>query len=113
VDKLLSIGFALSLIDDCVFFRDDIIFMVYVDNGIFLGINDSKLQDALGLNIEDQGHPADYVGVNIKKLRDGSYEFTQRALIDLGRKWQIPWFSPSYFLRTSPFFSIPNATFTM
>jgi hypothetical protein len=62
--------------------------MVYVDDGIFLGNDDSKLQDAikdiqdLGLNIEDQGHPADYVGVNIKKLRDGSYEFTQRALID-------------------------------
>jgi hypothetical protein len=36
----------------------------------------------LGLNIEDQGHPADYVGVNIKKLKDGSYEFTQQALID-------------------------------
>ncbi len=36
----------------------------------------------LGLNIEDQGHPADYVGVNMKKLRDGSYDFTQRAPID-------------------------------
>jgi hypothetical protein len=36
----------------------------------------------LRLNIEDQGHPADYVGVNIKKLRDGSYEFIQPALID-------------------------------
>ncbi len=62
--------------------------MVYVDNGILLGNDDSKLQDAikeiqdLGLNIEDQGHPADYVGVNIKKLRDGSYEFTQCALND-------------------------------
>jgi hypothetical protein len=32
--------------------------------------------------MEDQGHPVDYVGVNIKKLKDGSYEFTQRALID-------------------------------
>ncbi len=74
VDKLLSIGLTPSLIDDCVFFRNDIIFMVYVDNGIFLGNDDLKLQDAikeiqyLGLNIEDQGHPADYVGVNIKKL---------------------------------------------
>jgi hypothetical protein len=33
-----------------------------------------KLQQAIkdiqdiGLNIEDQGHPADYIGVNIKKL---------------------------------------------
>jgi hypothetical protein len=75
VDKLLSIGFTTSSIDDCVFFRDDIIFMVYVDDGIFLV---SKLQEAikdiqdLGLNIEDQGHPADYVGVNIKKLHMNS-----------------------------------------
>ena len=35
------------------------------------------------MNIKDQGHPADCVGVNIKKLKDGSYEFTQRALIDV------------------------------
>jgi hypothetical protein len=88
VDKLMSLGFTSSLIDNCVFFRDDIIFMVYVDDGIFLGNDDSKLQvtiqeiQELGLNIEDQDHPADYVGVNIKKLRDGLYEFTQRALID-------------------------------
>jgi hypothetical protein len=62
--------------------------MVYVDDGIFLGNNDAQLQQAiteiqgLGLNIEDQGHPADYVGFSIKKLQDGSYEFTHRALID-------------------------------
>ena len=62
--------------------------MVYVDDGIFIGNDDEQLQaiikemQDLGLNIEDQGHPADYVGVNIKKLKDGSYEFTQRALID-------------------------------
>jgi hypothetical protein len=62
--------------------------MVYVDDGIFLGQDDEQLKAAIheiqdsGLNIKDQGHPADYVGVNIKKLKDGSYEFTQRALID-------------------------------
>jgi hypothetical protein len=73
MDKLMSIGFTPSLIDDCIFLWDDIIFMVYVDDGIFLGNDDSKFQDAIrniqdaGLNIEDQGHPADYVGINIKK----------------------------------------------
>jgi hypothetical protein len=88
LDKLMSIGFTTSLIDDCIFFHDDIIFMVYVDDGIFLGSNDLQLQEVikeiqvLGLNFEDQGHPADYVDVNIKKLKDGSYEFTQQALID-------------------------------
>jgi hypothetical protein len=64
--------------------------MVYVDNGIFVGNDDAQLLQAikeiqgLGLNIdiEDQGHPADYVGVSIKKHRDSLYEFTQRALID-------------------------------
>jgi hypothetical protein len=36
-----------------------------------VGSDDTQLQDIikeiqnLGLNIEDQGHPADYVGVNI------------------------------------------------
>jgi hypothetical protein len=88
VDKLTSIGLTMSLIVDCIFFRGDIIFLVNVDDSIFLGSNDMQLQEVikeiqnLGLNIEDQGHPADYVGVNIKKLKDGSYEFTQRALID-------------------------------
>jgi hypothetical protein len=62
--------------------------MGYVDDGIFLGSDDLQFQEVikdiqnLGFNIKDQGHPADYVGVNIKKLKDGSYEFTQRALID-------------------------------
>ncbi len=97
VDKLTSLGFTTSLIDDCIYFRSDIIFMVFVDDGIFLGSIDSQLQDVikeiqnLGLNIEDQGHPVDYLGVNIKKLKDGSYEFTQQALIysiidDIGLK---------------------------
>jgi hypothetical protein len=58
-----------------------------VDDGIFLGSNNLQLQDIikeiqnLGLNIEDEGHPADYVSVNIKTLKDGSFEFTQQALI--------------------------------
>jgi hypothetical protein len=88
VDKVRSIGFTTSLIDDCIFFCDDIRFMVYVDNCIFLGSDDLQLQEVIkeiqdpSLNIEDQGHPANYVGVNIKKLNNGSYEFTQRVYID-------------------------------
>ncbi len=57
VEKLAFIGFHPSLIDDCVFFRNDVIFMVYVDDGIFIGNNDAQLQaivkemQDLGLNI--------------------------------------------------------------
>jgi hypothetical protein len=88
VDKLTLLGYTSLLINDCDFFHGDIIFMVYVDDGIFLGNDDVQLLQAikethgLGLNIEDQGHPADYVGVSIKKHRDSFYEITRRALID-------------------------------
>ena len=36
----------------------------------------------MGLKIEGQGHPLDYEGVNIKQLKGGDIEFTQRVLID-------------------------------
>jgi hypothetical protein len=83
-----SIGFEPSLIDECVFYRDDVIFIVYVDDGIFISGDDDAITRAIrditesGLEIEDQGHPSDYVGVSIKKHQNGYCEFTQRALID-------------------------------
>ncbi len=42
VDKLTSLGYTSLLIDNCVFFRGDIIFMVNVDDGIFLGNDDAQ-----------------------------------------------------------------------
>ena len=64
------------MIDDCVFYRyrGDTIFMVYVDDRIFVSSSDSQLKNIinelqdLNLKIKDQGHPADYVRVNISKL---------------------------------------------
>ncbi len=47
MDKLTSIGFTMSLIDDCIFFHGDIIFMVYVDDGIFLSSNGLQLQEVI------------------------------------------------------------------
>ena len=42
VDKLCSIGFQQSLIDECVFYRDYVIFIVYVDDSIFLRPDDQN-----------------------------------------------------------------------
>ena len=50
---------------------------MYVEDGIFIGDTDNQILaiiaqlQGLGLKIEDQGHPADYVGVNIKRLKGG------------------------------------------
>jgi hypothetical protein len=60
VTKLWEINFKQSLIDNCVFYRDDVIFIVYVGNGIFLGPSDQQLRDIINklrnlkLSIEDQ-----------------------------------------------------------
>jgi hypothetical protein len=80
VIKLREINLKQSHIDNCVFYRDDVILIVYVNNGIFLGSSDAQLHDIINelwnlkLSIEDQGHPADYVGVNIRRLKDGINE---------------------------------------
>jgi hypothetical protein len=44
VNKLQTIGFKSSIIDGSVFYQDNIIFMVYVDNGIFLGKDGKQLK---------------------------------------------------------------------
>jgi hypothetical protein len=40
VTKLREINFKQSLIDNCIFYRDDGIFIVYASDGIFLGSSD-------------------------------------------------------------------------
>ncbi len=53
-----------------------------------LGLLDQQLRDIINklrnlkFSMEDQGHPADYVGVSIKKLKSGIIKLTQQALID-------------------------------
>ncbi len=88
MDKLLDAGFLQSLIDDCALYQGSVIFIVYVDDGTFLGHSDEQLTwmvrmlQEMGPCIDDQRHLADYVGVNIKKLCNGTYVFSQLALIE-------------------------------
>ncbi len=86
ITKLWEINFKQSFIDNCVFYRDNIIFIVYIDDGIFLRSLDQQQHGIINklcnlkLSTEDQGHPADYVGFSIKKLKNGVIELTQQAL---------------------------------
>jgi hypothetical protein len=88
INKLQEINFKQSLIDDCVFYRGDVIFIFYVNDGIFLGLSDKQLSGIINkmrnleLDIKDKDHPAAYIGVNIKRIKDNSIELSQRALID-------------------------------
>ena len=52
-------------------------------DGIFVGADNGELTCVIreirktGPDIEDHGHPADYVGVTIKKKKTGHYQMTQ------------------------------------
>ncbi len=88
VTKLQEINFKQSLVDkNSVFYCGDVIFIVYVINGIFLESSDKQLTNIimelqnLKLSIKDQGHPVNYAGVNIKKLDNGIIKMSQQSLI--------------------------------
>ena len=85
-ENLFKIGFERSNIDKCMFYRGNLVFLVYIDDGIFVSLDGTSIDSAIKelkyskLKIEDQGNPSDYVGVNIKNQGDRSYEFTQTTL---------------------------------
>lgn len=81
VEKLREIGFEPSLVDNCMFYHNDVIFIVYVEDGIFLGPSSDTRSTAIN---KDQGHPANDIGFGypIKRLGDGSIELAQLVLID-------------------------------
>ena len=73
--------------DECVFVWGKVIFVAYIDDGFFLSPHPHLIDEAIrdlisvGLKIEDQGFPADYVGVNIKRNNGGIILLLQPALI--------------------------------
>ena len=88
VNKLRAMGFEQSKVDECVFYQNTTIFIVYADDGLMFDMSGKdldtfiqELRDA-DLDIEDQGDPSDYVGVNITKDDQGYLNFNQLALID-------------------------------
>ena len=85
-ENLFKIGFKRINIDECIFYRGNLVFLVYVYNGIFfsldgtsIGILIKELKDSK-IKLEDQGNHADCVWVNTKKQGDRSYEFMQPAV---------------------------------
>ncbi len=77
VDKLARIVFKQSAVDECVYYCDSAIFIVYVDDGIILGPSDELLTQVIqeikdtGLDVEDKIHKQD----------NGTYNFTQHTII--------------------------------
>ncbi len=87
VAKLTSkeIGFTQSTHDECVFYKDGMIYALYTDDSIIAGPDKAKIdltirQIQAQLNITVEGDIRDFLGINIERKGD-SYTMTQPQLI--------------------------------
>ena len=77
-----------SDIDSCLYYRDDLIFVHYVDDGIIASNEDSNIKDFIkelkghGFDLGEEEDYAGYLGVDIKPQPDGSIHLLQTGLIE-------------------------------
>ena len=85
---LIEMKFKQSKADECVYFRDKTIFLVYVDDGILAGpdegdINQIMTELSSRFELTDEGDLSDYLGVNIDVSPDkATIKLSQPHLVD-------------------------------
>ena len=83
---LREIGFKQSRVDPCIFYRDNLLFFFYVDDGVFVGSTEDEIKTAVkqlqkNFDLEYQGDLSDYLGVNFQPLTGGRIKISQPHLI--------------------------------
>lgn len=88
VDKLKSIGFVQSKIDECVFYKGKIVYVLYTDDSILAGPDAKELDRTIEkmrkvLDLTVEGELSDFLGVKITRHKDkNEIHLTQPQLID-------------------------------
>ena len=83
---LLKEGFEVSPIDPCLFLRENLSIIVYVDDAILMSKDDKTIDNFLGKMATDDfeftvdGDFASYLGVTVNFQKDGSIKLTQEHL---------------------------------
>lgn len=84
---LIGAGFVSSDVDQCLYFRDSTILLIYVDDCLMIDPDLEKVQRAFedikaqGFDMTDEGNLKDYLGVDVDKREDGTIHLTQPKLI--------------------------------
>ena len=89
-NSLENRGYVASSSDKCVFFKEGIILLIYVDDILIIGQDDSIVNDfkksmqegSEGFVFTDGGSVESYLGVQVEKRADGSLKLYQPFLID-------------------------------
>lgn len=79
-------GFTPSVADKCVWYRGNVTFMYYVDDGIFIGPCSKEIDKIIKslqrtFNLTDEGYLSDYLGIKVTHLPDNKISLTQPHLI--------------------------------
>jgi len=90
VRKLIEkVGFRQSAYDECLFYKGNVIYVLYTDDSILAGPDDKELDDiiqqiaAAGLDItEEERGLEDFLGVNIERTPEGGFHLSQPQLIE-------------------------------
>jgi Reverse transcriptase (RNA-dependent DNA polymerase). len=89
VDKLVNeVGFKQSEVDECVFYKGNILYVLYTDDSIIAGPNKEEIEYVIEsikktrLNITIEGDLQDFLGRNIQRENDGSIYLSQPHLIE-------------------------------
>jgi len=83
-----KVGFKQSKVDECVFYRGKVMYVLYTDDSILAGPDLDEIEQAIAdikaakLDITIEGDIQDFLGVNIDRKPDGSIHMTQPHLID-------------------------------
>ena len=85
VKKLEECGFEQSIIDECVFYKGSMIYVLYTDDSIIAGPDRNEINETIDLmktklELTVEGDLKDFLGVNIEK-KDGGFWLTQPQLI--------------------------------
>ena len=86
VKKLKQIGFKQSKIDECVFYKGKVMYVLYTDDSILAGPDQKEIQNIIKLmkqvklDVTEEGTLEDFLGVNISRKTDGSIPLTQPNL---------------------------------
>jgi hypothetical protein len=88
-DGLININFVQSQFEECVYYQNGTVFLVYVDDGILarpsaehIDALIKEMQEASCNTMTNEGDIMDCLGVNVTKLEDGCIKMSQPQLIE-------------------------------
>ncbi len=88
MDKLKEVGFIPSQVDECLAYIGKSVFVLYTDDSILAGPDPRELEKivkemkAVGLKLTVEGDISDFLGVQIDRVNDNTFNLSQPHLIN-------------------------------